>query len=285
MITVPFHELIDIDSEIWRLINKQKFPSLYPPNTLPDEIIENINSYFYDREIAYSAPEQFLRQWWRLTKERAYTWIKLLATEKVLRDDDMLFNYDLTEHSTDTRTGEGKSESLNTPNLKTVITPDLLNTNQNNQNQTTTGQSTQSGSSTDNQNQTTREMDTPDGITTDIESYVTRASKDDQQNSNQNSQINVSSQNLSTNDVQISRQTGTTTEHRKGEDKSESKTESKDVNEHDLRRYGNIGTMTVASVLGGYREAQQFDVYKNIIFPECEELFLHYVDLESVDIW
>ena len=43
--------------------------------------------------------------------------------------------------------------------------------------------------------------------------------------------------------------------------------------------------MTVASVLGGYREAQQFDVYSQVIFPECENLFLHFVDLDTVDIW
>ena len=39
MITIPFYELIDTDSEIWQLINKQRFPSLYPPNVLPDEIM------------------------------------------------------------------------------------------------------------------------------------------------------------------------------------------------------------------------------------------------------
>ena len=130
MITIPFYELIDTDSEIWQLINKQRFPSLYPPDTLPDEIIENINSYFYDREIAYSAPEKFLRQWWRLVKERAYAWTKLLKTESVLRDDDMLFNYDLTEHSEDNRETKGKSNSINRPDIKDKITPDLLNTTQ-----------------------------------------------------------------------------------------------------------------------------------------------------------
>lgn len=285
MITIPFNELIDQDSEIWELINKQKFPSLYPPNTLPDEVIENINSYFYNRQIAYSAPEMFLRQWWRLTKERAYAWTKLLATERVLRDDDMLFNYDLTENSTDTRTGEGTSKSVNTPNLQTVITPNLTTTNNTELDQTTTNQSTQSGSSSDTQNQTTREMDTPDGITTDIEHYITKAATDEQQNATQNSQTTSGSQNFTTSDTQTSRQTGTTTEQRTGEDRNQTTTESTDTNEHALRRYGNIGTMTVASVLGGYREAQAFDVYQNIIFPECEQLFLHYVDLNEIDIW
>ena len=189
MITIPFYELIDTDSEIWQLINKQRFPSLYPPDTLPDEIIENINSYFYDREIAYSAPEKFLRQWWRLVKERAYAWTKLLKTESVLRDDDMLFNYDLTEHSEDNRETKGKSESVNRPDIKDKITPDLLNTTQsdNTQNGSQYQNSAEQNSQNANSNQTNTEagshgtldhqMDTPDGITGDIDNYLTRANK------------------------------------------------------------------------------------------------------------
>lgn len=309
MITIPFHELIDQDSEIWLLINKQRFPSLYPPDVLPDEIIENINSYFYDREIAYSAPEKFLRQWWRLVKERAYAWTKLLQTETVLRDDDMLFNYDLTEHSEDNRETSGKSESVNRPDIKDKITPDLLNTTQSDSTQN--GSQHQSSQEQNNQNasnnQTNTEsgshgtvehdMDTPDGITNDIDNYLTRANRTTETDNVTNTQAGTSNQsgnrsatqsgtnNQKINEKTINRQTGTTTSHHYGEENSETNSIGSDKNIHDLRRYGNIGTMTVASVLGGYREAQRFDAYSQVIFPECENLFLHFVDLDNVDIW
>ena len=309
MITIPFYELIDQDSEIWQLINKQRFPSLYPPDVLPDEIIENINSYFYDREIAYSAPEKFLRQWWRLVKERAYAWTKLLATETVLRDDDMLFNYDLTEHSEDNRETSGKSNSINRPDIKDKITPDLLNTTQSDstqagsQSQSSQEQTSQNG--TNNQTNTENgshgtiehDMDTPDGITDDIDNYLSRANKSTETDNVTNTQNGTTSQsgnrnttqngsnNQKINEKTINRQTGTTTSHHYGEENSETNSSGSDKNIHDLRRYGNIGTMTVASVLGGYREAQQFDAYSQVIFPECENLFLHFVDLDTVDIW
>ena len=281
MITVPFYEMIDTDSEIWRLINKQRFPSLYPPNTLPDEIIENINVYFYNRQIAYSSPERFVMQWWRLMKERAYAWTKLLQTEKVLRDDDMLFNYDLTEDSTDKRTGEGSSHTKNTPNLKTLTTPDILTTQNVNGSQKTG--TTQSGENIDDYNQSNREMDTPDGITGDINNYLTKAStQSDNTNTKNSSRTDQNSQNAN---KTVTRQIGNNWEYRLGEDDTNTATTSKDDNVHHLRRYGNIGTMTVASVLGGYREAQQFDVYNAVIFPECENLFLHYVELDEIDLW
>lgn len=309
MITIPFYELIDQDSEIWQLINKQRFPSLYPPNVLPDDIIENINGYFYDREIAYSAPEKFLRQWWRLVKERAYAWTKLLQTETVLRDDDMLFNYDLTEHSEDNRETSGKSESVNRPDIKDKITPDLLNTTQSDstQNGSQSQSSKENNSQNASNNQTNTEngshgtvehdMDTPDGITSDIDNYLTRANRTTETDNVTNTQNGTSSQsgnrsstqtgsnNQKINEKTINRQTGTTTSHHYGEENSETNSSGSDKNIHDLRRYGNIGTMTVASVLGGYREAQQFDVYSQVIFPECENLFLHFVDLDTIDIW
>ena len=309
MITIPFYELIDQDSEIWQLINKQRFPSLYPPNVLPDDVIENINSYFYDREIAYSAPEKFLRQWWRLVKERAYAWTKLLQTETVLRDDDMLFNYDLTEHSEDNRETSGKSESVNRPDIKDKITPDLLNTTQSDSTQAgSQSQNTQENNSQNaSNNQTNTEngshgtiehdMDTPDGITDDIDNYLSRANKSTETDNVTNTQNGTTSQsgnrnttqngsnNQKINEKTINRQTGTTTSHHYGEENSETNSSGSDKNIHDLRRYGNIGTMTVASVLGGYREAQQFDVYSQVIFPECENLFLHFFYLYTVVFW
>lgn len=281
MITIPFKELIDTDSPIWQIINRQRFPSLYPADTLPEEIIENINSYFYDRQIAYSSPERFLMQWYRLVRERAYAWTKLLVTEKVLRDEDMLYNYDLNESSEDTRTTTTSNESTSTPDIKTKSTPDLLTTQNQFNNQTQ--QTNQSGYETGTHEQRTNEMDTPDGMTNDIDNYLTRAQKDSQ-NDRMVSQ-NSSNVNNYADDKTITRQTGTTTQYRYGNEKTEFDGQTDDRNLHTLRRYGNIGTMTVAQVLGGYRDAQRFDVYSSVIFPECEQLFLHFVELESVDLW
>lgn len=47
-----------------------------------------------------------------------------------------------------------------------------------------------------------------------------------------------------------------------------------------LRRYGNIGVMTPAQILGGYREATDFDAY-NFIFRDLESLFIGVFDLET----
>lgn len=47
-----------------------------------------------------------------------------------------------------------------------------------------------------------------------------------------------------------------------------------------LRRYGNIGVMTSAQILGGYREATDFDAY-NYIFRDLEPLFIGVFDLET----
>ena len=221
----------------------------------------------------------------------------------------MLFNYDLTEHSEDNRETSGKSNSINRPDIKDKITPDLLNTTQSDstqagsQSQSSHEQTSQNG--TNNQTNTENgshgtiehDMDTPDGITSDIDNYLTRANKSTETDNVTNTQNGTTSQsgnrsttqngsnNQKINEKTINRQTGTTTSHHYGEENSETNSSGSDKNIHDLRRYGNIGTMTVASVLGGYREAQQFDVYSQVIFPECENLFLHFIDLDTVDIW
>ena len=47
-----------------------------------------------------------------------------------------------------------------------------------------------------------------------------------------------------------------------------------------LRRYGNIGVMTSAQILGGYREATDFDAY-TYIFRDLESLFIGVFDLDT----
>lgn len=51
------------------------------------------------------------------------------------------------------------------------------------------------------------------------------------------------------------------------------KNETEGSGEHTLRRYGNIGVMTSAQIMGGYREAVDYDAYR-VIFAELEPLFI-----------
>ena len=95
--------------------------------------------------------------------------------------------------------------------------------------------------------------DTPDGSLGDIENYMSAGSK--------NSDVST------------------------GNSKGDS------TGSVDLRRYGNIGVMTAAQILGGYREAMDYDAYQ-VIFAELSPLFLGSYDLEdsgefvrTVDPW
>ena len=51
------------------------------------------------------------------------------------------------------------------------------------------------------------------------------------------------------------------------------KSETDGSGSHTLRRYGNIGVMTSAQIMGGYRDAINYDAYQ-VIFAELEPLFL-----------
>lgn len=84
--------------------------------------------------------------------------------------------------------------------------------------------------------------DTPDGSLTDIENYMSAGERG------------------------TSESTGTSTGTGSGS--------------ATLRRYGNIGVMTSAQILGGYREATDFDAY-TFIFRDLESLFIGVFDLET----
>ena len=116
-----------------------------------------------------------------------YQWEKLIQSEQALRDDDAIYNYDLTETGTYSNSGEGQNDNY--------------------------------------------VSDTPDGSVqpSDIETYMSSAGR--------------------------------------------TKSDTAGEGEHELTRKGNIGVMTSAQILGGYREAVNFDAYK-VIFAELEPLFL-----------
>ena len=48
---------------------------------------------------------------------------------------------------------------------------------------------------------------------------------------------------------------------------------------------GNIGVQTASQILGGYREAQVFDAYESVIFPEVNQLFLNVIDLDEIELY
>ena len=114
-------------------------------------------------------------------------------------------------------------------------------------------------SSTSSDTSTSKRMDTPDAITSDIDTYMSEAGKD--------TSSTTSSQT----------QTGTDTTSGTGG--------YTDGTQRQLTRKGNIGVMTAAQILGGYREAQMWDAYSQVIFPEINMLMLNCVDMNEVDMW
>lgn len=249
MVNIPFYLLINEDSDVWNIV--EGFTTLFPQNVenLDDEIVDNISEHFYYRQIAFASPTKFLRAFHRLVKERAYTWHKLLLSERALSDDEMTRNYNLNEDYEKQNVNTYQSKNTTSPNLTTTTTPNL---------------ETETKTETEDKN---HQMDTPDGFTADIENYLSSASKDNTQESETVKQFGntITTQNGSTDSVTNDR--GNT---------QESST---------MHRYGNIGVQTAAQILGGYRQAQVFDVYEEVIFPEVSQLFLSVVDLVEVELY
>lgn len=155
------------------------------------EMVEHITEHFFEYQITISPPWYWVRRFHATIKKHLYQWEKLIESEQALRDDDAIYNYDLTETGSYSNSGEGQNDNY--------------------------------------------VSDTPDGSIqpTDIESYMSSAGRTKSDNSGEG--------------------------------------------EHELTRKGNIGVMTSAQILGGYREAINFDAYK-VIFAELEPLFLGVFD-------
>lgn len=100
----------------------------------------------------------------------------------------------------------------------------------------TSGQST--GSATRTGDNTGYVSETPEGSVSDIASYMSAANK------------NIANNNDSTTDSGSS--TGNQT----------------------VTRKGNIGVMTAAQIIGGYRDAVNWCALEEVIFPELEKLFI-----------
>ena len=249
MVNIPFYMLIDEDSDVWNIV--QGFSTLYPQNVenLDDEIIDNINENFYYRQIAFASPTKFLRAFHRLVKERAYTWHKMLLSERALYDSEMTRNYDLTEEYNKENNNTYQSNNVTKPNLITETTPNL---------------ETKTKTESEDKN---RQMDTPDGFTADIDNYLSSASKDN------------------TEEIETIQQYGNSITHQKGSTDSQTSDKGNTQETSKMHRYGKIGVQTAAQILGGYRQAQAFDVYEDLIFPEVSQLFLNVIDLEEVELY
>lgn len=249
MVNIPFYMLINEESDVWSIV--QGFNTLYPQNVenLDDEIVDNINENFYYRQIAFSSPTKFLRAFHRLVKERAYTWHKMLLSEKAMTDTDMTRNYDLTEEYDKENSNTYQSTNTTKPNLITETTPNL---------------ETKTKTETEDKN---HQMDTPDGFTADIDNYLSSASKDN------------------TEETETIQQYGNSITHQKGSTDSQTTDKGNTEETSRMHRYGNIGIQTAADILQKYRTMQAFDVYEDLIFPEVSQLFLNVVDLDEIELY
>ena len=199
---MKFQQLMDPTNPVF---NVPGFPDQLWPDDVPDDMRKQIASEFYSYDLALSPPWLWVERFHHVINRHLYQWEKLLASEHALRDDDAIYNYDLTE----TSSSDGHSTSL-----------------------------TSSSGSTDD-----FVSDTPDGSLTDIANYMSSGSR-----SSGSSTANT---------------TGSTNHN------------------GSMRRYGNIGVMTSAQIMNGYRDAMDFDAYR-IIFRELEPLFIGCFDLDSL---
>ena len=168
---------------------------LWPDNCIlngfiQDQIMDNFANYFVNS----SNPQYWIGRFQLLILREQDKWQKLLDSENALRPDDAIYNYDMTEKT----------------------------------NYTTSGQS--EGSAT----RTGYNSETPEGSTSDIEQYMSAANK------------NVDSNNDS----------------------------ASSTGEQTVTRQGNIGVMTSAQILGGYRAAVNWCALEEVIFPALEKLFI-----------
>ena len=157
---------------------------------IQDQIMDNFANYFVNS----ANPQYWIGRFQLLILREQDKWQKLLDSENALRPDDAIYNYDMTEKT----------------------------------NYTTSGQS--AGNAT----RTGYNSETPEGSTADIETYMSAANK------------NVDSNNDS----------------------------ASSTGEQTVTRQGNIGAMTSAQILGGYRAAFNWCALEEVIFPALEKLFI-----------
>ena len=171
------------------------YKTLWPANCiLSNEVKEQIKVNFTNYFTNSGNPQYWLGRFHALVTREQDKWQKLLNSEDAVMPEDAVYNYDMTEKT----------------------------------NYTTSGQS--AGGST----RTGYNSETPEGSTADIETYMSAANK------------NVDSNNDS----------------------------ASSTGEQTVTRQGNIGVMTSAQILGGYRAAVNWCALEEVIFPELEKMFV-----------
>ena len=157
---------------------------------IQEQIMDNFANYFVNS----ANPQYWIGRFQLLILREQDKWQKLLDSENSLRPEDAIHNYDMTEKTNYTTSGQSESGS------------------------TRTGYNSE----------------TPEGSTSDIETYMSAANK------------NVDSNNDS----------------------------ASSTGEQTVTRQGNIGVMTSAQILGGYRAAVNWCALEEVIFPALEKLFI-----------
>lgn len=171
------------------------YKTLWPTNCiLSDEVKEQIKVNFTNYFTNSGNPQYWLGRFHALIKREEDKWQKLLDSENALRPNDAIYNYDMTETTNYSTSGQSESGS------------------------TRTGYNSE----------------TPEGSTSDIEQYMSAANK------------NVDSNNDS----------------------------ASSTGEQTVTRQGNIGVMTSAQIIDGYREAVNWCALEEVIFPALEKLFV-----------
>lgn len=112
-----FSNLLNPNSKIYQMSG---FPSTLFPAEMDDlqtyphgaEMVENITEHFFEYQITISPPWYWVRRFHATIKKHLYQWEKLIQSEQALRDDDAIYNYDLTETGTYSNSGEGQNDNF-----------------------------------------------------------------------------------------------------------------------------------------------------------------------------
>lgn len=229
-------------------------------------IIKNeVKANYYYRQISAETPEKFLHKFHARIRQRANVWALLLHSMSFLRDDMAVNNYDLYE--TATYANEVTRNSKNTVDGKDTgnTSSDGSSTSKSSGTSTGTSSATTSGDASN----VSFNSDTPENSVADITEYMSSAARSESTNSGKQD------------GTQDSKSTGESESKESGKTTTETGIErlmTADGGEqgsgaNTLRRFGNIGVMTSAQVLEGWRAGVYYDAFK-VIFNDLENLFL-----------
>lgn len=102
-----------------------EYKTLWPDNIeLTEDDKKQIIDNFYNRITNQTPPQYWLRRFHALVRRESYKWRKLLDSEKALRDEDSIYNYDLTEeseYSSNTQNNSSGNSESNGTTSSTVI--------------------------------------------------------------------------------------------------------------------------------------------------------------------